>query len=931
MFCAEPNGSRREERRSQLKVFLRIAQYCYNRPFLGYLALICLVFWPLSFGVYALQYDAIDVYLPWRFFGSEVLQNGGIPLWNPFQDGGYPFYTDHQYSIWSPEFLIVSLFGRYNALTIQWLYLFYLVLGGMGFRYLIIELGISIKTAFYGGVLFMLSGVMIGHAQSIVSILGAVWLPWSLGAYIRLLKDNFEIRSVLRSIICIFLMLTAGYQAVSIMLFYVLLTLGLYQLIVLIKTKNWRDTKRFLTGHFVLGLILGLLLLGTILSLIEVSPYLTRLSGLSVAETQKFIFHPKALLSVLYPMASVKQEISGMDVSTQNVFSGTVALFALIFAGRYYKKKHSPQILILLIFGLIYGLASLGPHTFVQPLFAQYLPGFDLFYYAAFYRLFTWIALLILSCIGLEYFLKEGKKRYVIYFLSSVAIVYGVSIIASWEAWSEISESWTPNWIATFRGLSPEASLLIQSLVQMSIATVFGCLYFLTSHKKVLLSIFLVTELAIISQFNIPISVHGSTRTASIDNYLATKKSGFSLLNEFENIGISETEGQFGPIWRNQGNFTNLPALNGWTSFHLADRDDVYHNHPELSKNLMMKPFVYINSRKGRAKLIEFEPNQFKVEFSGAKKLDTLVIQQAKYPGWEAVLDTKQVDIFKGNVFEQFIPISESGTLIMRFKNDSISVLFYVTHLGFMLLLITFMLVSWKPSKKYIHFALAMVSVIFISIRLLQFANAEHPETSFEIRDGETSIAKFSSRLNDKNKEDIFKAILGTPVQNIVLDEKALDIDFDVLAMLNHSFENVESTDIGDTYTRMAFSKRQFSENLEVTQMDSTLIYFNNTQHVEWPELREDMRVLTAGITVEEMDSDGEVFLILEIVNHGTQSFYQTHKLNPIQFNGKGFIRKGFLLPNMSTSDELKVYLWNNSGKSFAFSSFNLNYIDLPR
>lgn len=912
-------------------MFSNIIKYCYNHPFFCYLILACIVLWPLSLGVYALQYDAIDVFLPWRFFGSEVIQNGDLPLWNPFQDGGYPFYADHQFSPWNPEFFIVSLFGRYNALTIQWLYIFYIALGGLGFRYLLKELGLTKQVAFFGGIFFMLSGIMIGHAQSIASILGAVWLPWALGSYIGVLKNNFKPIDTLRCITCLFLMLSAGYQAVSIMLFYVILTLGIYQLVVLIKAKEKTQIHRFLLGHTALGVILGVLLLGTIVSLVEVAPYLTRLSGLSIADTQRFIFHPKALFSLLFPLASLKQELPGMGISTLNVFSGTVSLFLLLFASKYYKQKHSPQLVILLVFGFIYGLSSLGPYTFVQPLFAQYVPGCDLFYYAVFYRFFTWLAVLILACIGLEYFLKLGKKHYTAYFFGTLIIIYGTSILVTYDAWSEISEHWTPNWHITFRAFSLKSSVLLQSLIHLFLAVAFGIIYFLTKHKKALLLLFLIAELGIISQLNIPVTVHGNSRTATLDNYLATMKSGFSLLNATENIGVSERTGLYGSIWRNQGNFTNSPALIGWTSFHLKDRDSLYKHHSALTEQLLKKPFTYVKSGNGNANVIGFAPNALKVEYANAETHDTLVVQQAVYPGWEASVNGKATKIITGDVFEQYIPISGSGEVSMRFSNDLIRVLFYLTHLGFILLLLVFMLMSWKPRQKNLPKVLAIISVLFVTVRLIQFYNSPQVKTSMALNAGDNTLIKFNTRLNNHDKELLFQAIMETDVQHIELKETALDLDIDVLAMLNHQFKHLEKVGISKTSSTLAFSDRNALVQQNLTTMDSVHIYVNNDQHFAWPKLETDMRILTAGLKVETWDSAQEVILVVEINNHGNQLSYQKYELDPINYKESGYIRKGFLLPEMTESDELKVYLWNKSAKKFTFSDFNLNFIDLPR
>ena len=921
---------------SKSKIFSKVVQFCYDRPFFGYALIICLVFWPLSLGIYALQYDAIDVYLPWRFFGSEVLMNGEVPLWNPFQDGGYPFYADHQYSLWNPEFFIVSLFGRYSALTVQWLYLLYIVFGGLGFRYLLKQLGLSVKVSFYGGILFMLSGIMIGYGQSVISILGAVWLPWSLGAYIKLLKDNFRIKDLLRCIICLFLMLAAGYQAVSIMLFYVLLTFAIYQLIVLFKAKDWAKMKRFVLGHAVLGIFVGILLLGTVVSLIEVTPYLTRLSGVSIADTQKSIFHPKALFSLLYPMASVHQEIPGMSISTLNVFSGTVALFFLLFVRKNYREKHSPQLFILLVFGLVYGLASFGPDTFVQPLFAKYVPGCNLFFYAVFYRFFAWIALLILSCIGFDYFLKKGKSKYVLYFFVSLVAIYGISMLVSWGAWDEVNAKWTPNWSVTFRDLSRKASVLVQSLIHVFIAGVFAGIYFLTKHKKGLLSIFLVTELMVISQLNIPITVHGNTRTATIDNYLSTKKSGISLPNEYATIGSSEIEGQYGPIWRNQGNFTNLPALNGWTSFHLADREEAYINHEERTKELMQKPFAYVKSGEGTAKLIEFESNEFKVEFKGATKLDTLVVQQAKYPGWEARVNGYQTNIFKGNVFEQHIPISGDGTVFMRFNNDTIRVLFYTTHLGFILLLIIFILVAWKPSRKWLPYGFATIAIVFVSVRLYQYAFAEQAKTSLVLESKGRTLREFSTRLNYLDKHHVISSISMKGLDTISFREQNLDLDLDILAAFNHNYRTLVEVEMDNRSTYMTFADSLTTKKARRSQwitMDSSKIYVNNDKHLGWPALTQDMRILTAKIDREKQSvlSEEKIVLVVEVTRNGTQTFYQTRRLGPYWKGKERCDYKGILLPKMSSADDLKVYLWNSTGEPFTFSRFELGYVDLDR
>ncbi len=57
---------------------------------------------PLVLFRHPLKYDIIDQAYPWRYFIGECLQDGMLPLWNPYQLLGSPIHADPQSSAWYP-------------------------------------------------------------------------------------------------------------------------------------------------------------------------------------------------------------------------------------------------------------------------------------------------------------------------------------------------------------------------------------------------------------------------------------------------------------------------------------------------------------------------------------------------------------------------------------------------------------------------------------------------------------------------------------------------------------------------------------------------------------------------------------------------------------------------------------------------------------
>ena len=63
---------------------------------------IVVALYPLSLFQHIPKWDSVRGYLPYRFFVSDYVNDGHLPLWNPFQRLGYTGYADLQSGCWYP-------------------------------------------------------------------------------------------------------------------------------------------------------------------------------------------------------------------------------------------------------------------------------------------------------------------------------------------------------------------------------------------------------------------------------------------------------------------------------------------------------------------------------------------------------------------------------------------------------------------------------------------------------------------------------------------------------------------------------------------------------------------------------------------------------------------------------------------------------------
>src|SRR6186997_2420368 len=102
------------------------------KTILFFTLVLIVAFLPVTSFLFFMKNDAFYGYFPPKFFLSESIHAGYLPLWNPYINFGIPQYGDMSSGYWSPiTWLIASTVG-YNAYTLTIELLFYILIGGIG-------------------------------------------------------------------------------------------------------------------------------------------------------------------------------------------------------------------------------------------------------------------------------------------------------------------------------------------------------------------------------------------------------------------------------------------------------------------------------------------------------------------------------------------------------------------------------------------------------------------------------------------------------------------------------------------------------------------------------------------------------------------------------------------------------------------------------
>lgn len=344
-------------------------------------------------------------FVPWRQFAWNLLRDGVLPLWNPYNGGGAPLFANYQSALLYPlnwAGLVLPLAWQMSVTAV--LHLFIAGWGMWAFtgRLGVPELGRGLST-----LAFALTGYLVARLGTYPTISAAAWLPWLLWAVLGVLSRNHR-RDLAWLALFTALQLLAGHAQTA---WYSLLLVGgfgLWQMFTR-RPANWRR----------LALIAGALLLGAgvaalqLLATGELLLQSQRSDGVEMDFAMNFSYAPSRILNLLSP--NVFGTPADGSYFTKGaffedaVYIGLLPLVSALAAALswvWWKVRRAarpayyasvPFWLAVVVVGVVF---ALGNYTPIFPFLYQHIPTFDLFQAPERWHLWTVFGLSVLAGIG---------------------------------------------------------------------------------------------------------------------------------------------------------------------------------------------------------------------------------------------------------------------------------------------------------------------------------------------------------------------------------------------------------------------------------------------------------------------------------------------------------------------------------------------------
>lgn len=720
----------------------------------GYLLLMLVViiaFWQLFFLQNGMKWDFVDAFLPSRYFFSESVLNYQFPLWNPYLLYGTPIYAD-MVSVFNPEFWIIGNMFGYSNITLQFVFLAYVLIAGVSFFYFLKQFNAEFQISVGLSVAYMLSGFTIGNSQHVAFVCGYALIPFLIACYYQFVREINK-TNLVRVSIALFLMIYCSYPAITIISGYFMLSIFIGYAVINRVDKSY--IKKSFLYHFVLAIIVILFSSTLVLAYFQISPFLSRFNGLPIELAQKHPFSVESLLSFLMPMAAGNDpKYFKTDVSFSNGYWGIISLALFLFL--LTKKAIRKESYLILFFAIFSLLVSFGDQFFLRGFLYKFAPFMNRFQYPGMFRAFAIFGFLAFTGINFKVtgFNLPDRKRLILISGSIILILLVLVLHAS----SRIEHFAYFNGESRFTEALFSATRFDNIILQGIIQIVFLLILILVTwkikaakHFSTALLILFIADGIVSTQLSANYTVLSKPNPVAFYNYLKSSPKGFPI-PELKPIGENADRNAANEfIWRNNNVFPKKVTFDGLVSFKPDGYMFLSDNHPDLLEAIKNEAVVYFSDDfMEDTSVKDFKSNTVYLQISDFKKLSgenlrsdkndkleitafspskieikasttfpqLLTYQQNYYNGWKVYIDGNEKDLIKSNFthLSVLVPAGEH-TVVFKYTNAAIIYTFCFTSLIFLILIafaVKYYLVGHPHKKKQV--VIAMVSGISIFI-----------------------------------------------------------------------------------------------------------------------------------------------------------------------------------------------------------------------
>lgn len=654
-----------------------------KRKEIGYLAgiviFVILAYRPITFLQHTLIWDMRDQSLPWRYFIGTCASRGIFPLWNPYLQGGYPFFANPQSGAFYPIALLLGMVSGYPLQVLNLEFLLTVVVGSVGMYQLVRSFSCHRGASSIGAVCFATCGLFVGNAEHLSWIVSVAWLTWFAWSY-RMMVSQLKYGYGILCAIFLFLVLTGGYPAFLFISGYIVAV----AFVVLLAIRDRQTIIRLVALHVAIVAVFAILSGVVVVGFAEAMQYINRGAGVTLEKANMGAFTPQAMLSLLAPFLTVGDfALWKTDISLSNGYFGIVALVLLACAipmERKYWGVWAISVLCLLI--------SFGPYLPLRGWMYRFMPLMNLFRFPSIFRAFFLMGVVLLASVAANRILEDPnryRKRLAVF---SAILVFGFSGILVFEF---ARHGFRGNYVLFFREpgkyigkLTFHERVIMQSAIQMVLLALLGFVahYRQSKFLKAPVLFFLcAADMWMATQLNLFATVVNDDKLEELAEGIRKQPRDFPLPALTQPVWQNRDGIQDGlePLWANLGVFKQRVSPDGYDPFTLKSydslevfcgRDSVWGNpvaylchdvaelnalQPLPGKNVAAVDRVLYGQIRGKLSeqakgdtiwIEKFEPGDVQLT-TRTKGRVLVVLQQADYPGWNVCVDGEKTEHFR--------------------------------------------------------------------------------------------------------------------------------------------------------------------------------------------------------------------------------------------------------------------------------------------
>jgi len=368
--------------------------------------------------------DLTNYFYPLRYSLYQSYRAGELPLWDRHFAQGFPNLAAFQTGVFYPPHFVFYFLDFFPSIRV--LFIFHFLLGVLGTYWLLRYWRYSCSLGVVGSFLFTLGGVIVSLTNLLNHFQSAIWLPWIILTWERLLLAPKWGTFVTFTLVAALQFLAGSPEMFA-------MSMGL----VYLDGFRIRDMEPQVSSRRILGLAIGGIALMLALIAVQFLPTAElimesrRGDSIPAAEALMWSLNPSSLLNLFFLDKEIDPTISiGLRLFfarevpfLTSSYLGAISLFG-ISLWAYYGTRREKIYLTALALGSL--TMALGNNALIYPFLFRHVPFFSAIRFPEKFFFFTYAVVFLMTMRGLRGLLLDQAK------LGKVPVIILASICLAW-------------------------------------------------------------------------------------------------------------------------------------------------------------------------------------------------------------------------------------------------------------------------------------------------------------------------------------------------------------------------------------------------------------------------------------------------------------------------------------------------------------------